>query len=73
MTAKHPRLNVTLNPEHMGLLALFAEKGNKSLSSAAGELIIQALELEEDRYLSELAAEREATHTKWISHEDVWK
>lgn len=73
MTTKHPRLNVTLSPENMGLLALLAEKENKSLSMTASELIALALELEEDRYLSSLAAERETSHTGWVSHEDAWK
>lgn len=73
MVTKHPRVNVTLDPEHMGLLALIAGKKHKSLSAVAREMIERALELEEDYYLSQLAAEREATHTGWISHEDAWK
>lgn len=73
MATKHPRLNVTLSPEQMGLLALLAKKEDKSLSAIAGKLIEEAMEMHEDLYLSKLAAERDTPDTVWISHEDAWK
>jgi predicted DNA-binding protein len=73
MTTKHPRLNVTLSPEHLGMLSFRAKKKSASLSAMARELIEIALELEEDYHLSQLANEREKTHTKWVSHHDAWK
>lgn len=73
MVTKHPRLNVTLSPEIMGLLSMLAKKEDKSLSSIASELLEEALELREDIYFSKLAAERDTPDAVWISHEDVWK
>lgn len=73
MTTKTPRLNITLDSENLGLLATLAGRNNKSLSATAKDLILQALELEEDLYLSKIAAERDKKGTKFISHEDAWK
>ncbi len=73
MTTKHPRLNITLNPEGMGLLTLLAEREDKSLSAIAKELIEEALELREDIYLSRLASKRDTPDAVWVSHEDAWK
>lgn len=73
MTTKHPRLNVTLNPEQMGLVAELATRDEKSLSAIAKELIEEALELREDIYFSRIAAERDTPDAVWVSHEDAWK
>ena len=73
MTTKHPRLNVTIGAEQMGLLAKLAKKEDKSLSAIASELIEDALELREDIYFSKLAAEIDTPDAVWISHEDAWK
>lgn len=73
MVTKQPRLNVTLDAEHLGLLAQLAAREQKSLSAAARELIEIALELEEDRADSALAASRDQRNTRWISHHDAWK
>lgn len=71
MTTKHPRLNVTLSPEQMGLLTLLAKKEDKSLSAVASTLIAEAMELHEDLYLSKLADERH-TDASWV-FDDPWK
>jgi hypothetical protein len=73
MTTKHPRLNVTLNPERIGLLSLLAEQEDKSLSAVAAELIEEALELREDIYLSRIANEIDTPDAEWVSHKDAWK
>ena len=73
MATKHSRLNITLDPEHMGLLADFAEREKKSLSSVAKDLIALALDLQEDRHFSHVAAKRDTSKTRWISHDDAWK
>ena len=39
----------------------------------AKELIAEAIDLRDDRYLSALANAREAETTEWISHEDFWE
>ena len=73
MTTKNPRINVTLSAEVSGLLAVLAEKEDKSLSMIARDLIEEALELREDLYFSRIAAERDTPDSVWVSHEDAWK
>lgn len=73
MTTKHPRLNITLNSEHMGLLSHLAAQEEKSLSALARDLIEEALELREDVYFSRIAAQRDTPDAAWVSHEDAWK
>lgn len=73
MATKHPRLNVTLSPDQMGLIATIADKQDTSLSAIAKELIEEALELREDIYYSKLAAERDTPDAVWVDDKDVWK
>jgi len=49
-----------------------AERDGVPPATKAAELIRSALETEEDAYLAQLVAEREADGTKPISHEEVW-
>lgn len=73
MTTRHPRLNITLDEQYMGILAKMARRERKSLSAAAKDLILQALELQEDYALSQFAGERDNKKTHWHSHDDAWK
>lgn len=68
-----PRINITLEKSTAGLLAKLAKKSpdKKSVASVARELILEALELREDMYLSKLAESREG-QTR-ISHAQAWK
>lgn len=70
---KNPRLNITLEPEYIEMLTDISVKRSQSISAVAKMLILEALELQEDLYFSELAEKREQENTKWVSHEDAWK
>ena len=70
---KNPRLNITLEPEYIGVLSTMANKSDQSVSAVAKMLILQALELQEDMYFSELAEKREGQTKKWFSEKDAWK
>lgn len=73
MSTDNPRIQVMLDSNTNKLLKGFATLQNRSISSAAAELIRIALEIHEDVFFSKLADER-FTHTKkWIKHEDAWK
>jgi hypothetical protein len=72
MTTKNPRLNVTLDAEQIDQLAAYAEREDKSLSSAARDLITLALDLFEDRNFSHAADKREDLTSRWIAHDDAW-
>lgn len=74
MPAKNPRINVVLdNPLYKNIKYL-AERDGVSLSNKARELIKDAIEIQEDLYLAEIAQSREKTLTDSnnLSHEEVW-
>jgi hypothetical protein len=73
MPTKNPRVNITLDKQHLGMLSTLAARDKKSVSATARDLVLKALELEEDLYFSRLAEKREAETKKWLSHDDVWK
>ncbi|KKQ32818.1 MAG: hypothetical protein US49_C0005G0037 [candidate division TM6 bacterium GW2011_GWF2_37_49] len=77
MPTKKPRLNVTFETSELNTLGLLAKKQNKSISSLAKELILDALERHEDVALSTLANERvdefEKKSQKTVSHDKAWK
>ncbi len=73
MPTKNPRVNITFAKETAKLLAQQAKQEQKSVSSLAKELILEALERREDMILSALAQVRDTKKAKRIKHEDVWK
>ena len=75
MPTDKPRVQVTLDEESNGLLAMLAMKHNKSVSATAADLIREALEMHEDLYLSTITNKRivENTDNKTIAHDDAWR
>ncbi len=73
MTAKNPRLNITLDPAIVAILTSLAEQEHKSLSSLTRDLVVEALEKREDLNLSALADLRDTRVQKTVSHEQAWK
>ncbi len=73
MPTKHTRVNIPVDKGLLAMLTLFAKKENSSISSAAKELILLGLEMQEDLYFSKLSDERLAKGGKNISHKDAWK
>ncbi|HSW70154.1 MAG TPA: hypothetical protein VLI69_08415 [Gammaproteobacteria bacterium] len=61
MPTKNPRINITLEESTAGLLANLAEHEQKSISSLAKELILEALECREDMALSVIAKIRDVS------------
>lgn len=74
MPSKNPRINIVVDPPVYAQIEQLAERRGISLSMAARDLIRDALEMEEDAALAELASEREATFREdtALSHEEVW-
>lgn len=74
MPAKNPRINVVLEPSIYEKVQLLAQKDGVSLSSKVRDLIIEALEIQEDLCLALLAEEREKSWdpSSTLSHEEVW-
>ena len=73
MPTKNPRINITVDAETASLLTSMAQQENRSLSSLATELILDALEKREDMALSVLAEQRDHTDSKRVEHVEAWK
>ena len=73
MPTKNPRINITFEESTAGLLTYLAHQEHKSVSGLAKELILDALERREDRFLSAIATSRDSAPSKKVKHEDVWK
>ncbi len=73
MPTKNPRINITFEESTAGLLSYLADQENKSVSSLAKELIMDALERREDMVLSAIAEDRDNSESRKVKHEDAWK
>ena len=74
MPTKNPRINLVIDPPVYAQIEQLAARRGISLSMAARDLIREALVMEEDVALAELASEREATFREdtALSHDEVW-
>ena len=74
MVTQNPRLNVVLDPALMKAVHRLAKAQGISLSTAARDLIKEALETYEDGQWHKIAQKREATFSqkKSLSHKEVW-
>jgi len=74
MATKNPRLNVVLEEGLYSGISKLAKKRGLSMSLLARDLIKEALELHEDRYLYEKALKRDKTFKKStaLTHDEVW-
>jgi len=74
MPAKNPRINVVLEPSIYKKVKLLARKDGVSLSNKVRDLVLEALEVQEDIYLAGLAEEREKTWRKTspLTHDEMW-
>jgi hypothetical protein len=73
MPTQNPRINMTLPPHYAAVITKLAKRDHVSISAKAAELILFALEHDEDMYFSKLAEDVERRTTKWVSHEEAWK
>ena len=74
MPTKNPRINLVLDPPVYAQIQHLAARRGMSLSMVTRDLIREALVMEEDAALAELASEREATFREdtALSHDEVW-
>lgn len=74
MTTIHPRITFTTSKDLFRDLNALADKRKTSVSALVKDLTQKALELEEDRQLSDLGDNLLAeNNADFISHEDIWK
>lgn len=74
MVTQNPRLNVVLDPALMKSVHRLAKAQGVSLSTAARDLIKEALETYEDGQWHKIAQKRESSFSpkKSLSHKEVW-
>jgi hypothetical protein len=74
MPAKNPRINVVLEKPLYNTVETLAERDGVSLSLKVRDLVKEALEIEEDIGLAQLAETRERTFSrkKSLKHDEVW-
>lgn len=74
MPARNPRINVVLERALHNAVLRTARRDGVSLSSKVRDLVLRALEAEEDAALAALAERREATfrRARALTHSQVW-
>ena len=73
MLAKTQRINVTFEKATIKLLTQFAMKEHQALASLVRKLTLEALEMHEDFYLSQVALKLDHAGVKTYSHSEAWK
>jgi len=73
MATKNPRINITLETSAAQLLTKLAKQKRRSVSRLAQELILEALERQEDLYFSALADAADGKKEPRVAHKDAWK
>jgi predicted DNA-binding protein len=73
MATTKDRINISVSKETLKMLEGLAKRDQQPVATKAARLLEEALELEEDRFLSTLGDERLKNHKgRWLSHEEVW-
>lgn len=72
MATTKNRINISVSKEIEEALKMLAERDKRPVASVAANLLEEALEMEEDIFLSKIADERLKGNPRWISHDDVW-
>jgi len=74
MPTENPRINIVLDKSLYQNVRSLAQRDNVSLSAKAKALIQEALEIQEDIALSELAEKREKAwdNSEALTHDGVW-
>ncbi len=72
MATNKKRLNIALSPELEVAIKQLADRDNLSQSSKAAELLLTALEIEEDRVWEKLTRERDKKEARFVCHGEAW-
>ena len=73
MVTTKPRLHISLSKTEEQFLATLAKRDQVPRATKASQLVRQAMEIEEDFALSQLAMKRDVLGAKWMSSEEFWK
>ena len=73
MATAKTRLQITLAPDIGPAIKLLANRDRVPAATKAAELLRQAIEMEEDLYLSKIADERLKGRVRWVKDSDkIW-
>lgn len=74
MSTRKPRINIILEKPLYEAIKTIAKKEGISVSCKARELLLEALEIYEDRILESIASRREKTFNRRnaIYHNQIW-
>jgi len=73
MPTTKKRLNITLSPEMEAAIKRLAERDQLPQASKAVELLLTALEIEEDRIWDALARKRDTRRARFLPHKEAWR
>ncbi|OGG45319.1 hypothetical protein A2673_00230 [Candidatus Kaiserbacteria bacterium RIFCSPHIGHO2_01_FULL_50_13] len=74
MATTKQRINISVSKRTYADVRALAKRDQEPVATKVARLLEEALELEEDRYLSKIADERLKNYKgPWIPHEKVWK
>jgi hypothetical protein len=74
MATNKTRLQITLAPDIGPAIKLLAKRDKVPAATKAAQLLRQALEIEEDIYLSKIADERLKGKVRWVKDSDkLWR
>ena len=73
MATTKTRINVSMSYDVEKSLIALAKRDQVPHATKAGELLRQALEIEEDRVLDSVASERDRGRAKFVSHKAAWR
>lgn len=72
MKTKKQRINISVSTYEMRVISNLARKDNMPKATKARELILKAIEIEEDLELERIAKIRDAENAMRISHKKMW-
>ncbi|NNM60394.1 MAG: hypothetical protein HKM04_11360 [Legionellales bacterium] len=72
MITKNPRINVTFEEATANVLSQLAHQEHQSVASLVRELTLEALEMREDFYLSQVAEKLDKEGVKTYTHDEAW-
>ena len=75
MTTKNPRIHLVLEKPLYDQIGSLASRNHLSLSSQVRDLLLGAIETQEDGYLGKVAEQRSESYDtkKAVSHDKFWK
>jgi hypothetical protein len=72
MPTQKKRVNVTLSKPIYHAIGQLAKRDDMPYATKAAQLLEEALELQEDIVLGNLARQRELKSARYVPHEEVW-